>query len=226
MGSFGGNSYGGSSFGGSRGYGGGLSGNFASSGSSGYGSGSFGGSNYGGSSYGGSSYGGSSNYGGVITGAVQSRRSVSYYDVPSTYSDASPVTIDLPSGVQPLTFRMNSRSSPINIETSHEGQPGSYQETSSVDEPHVRVHNVQRPIVQKILETIQPYRQIRQEVRPVQESVEQVIARGQPQQSYGGSSYGSGAYKSGSYGGSSSFGSNQGYGSGFSQGGGYGNAGY
>ena len=99
-----------------------------------------------------------------MTGAVQSRRSVSFYDVPSTYSNAAPVTIDLPSSAQPLNFLMRTRSSPINIQTVHEGQPGSYAETSSVDEPHVRVHTVTRPIIQKVNEIVQPYRQIRQQV--------------------------------------------------------------
>lgn len=143
MGSYGGNmgSFGGSSYGSGSGYGAGNQG--YSSGSS-YGSGSNYGSGY-----------SSGALGGLITGAVQSRRSVSFYDVPSTFSNAQPLTIDLPSSVQPLNFNMRTKSSPINIETSHESSPGSYQETSSVDEPHVRVHNVQRPIVQRINEVIQ-----------------------------------------------------------------------
>ena len=123
--------------------------------------------------------------GGVVTGAVQSsQRSIGFIDVPSTYSNPAPLTIDVPASAQPLNFLLRSKSSPLNLDTVHEAQPGSYQETSSVDEPHVRVHNVQRPIIQKVNEIISPVRQISQQVQPVQEEVQQILARGyqQPQQ--------------------------------------------
>jgi len=188
----------------------------------GYGNGGYGGmGGYGGYSNGGGGYGGYGGYsggggygGGSVTGAVQSRRSVSFYDVPSS-GGGSPINIDLPASVQPLNFNMQTASSPINVQTSHVGQPGSYAETSSQDEPHVRVHSVTRPIIQRLNEVIQPYRQIRQQVNPVQEDVQTVVARGS---NYGGGYSNGGGY--GGYGGSGGYG-RSGYG-----GSGYGNSGY
>ena len=129
-----------------------------------------------------SNYGGGYSGGQNVLAAVQSRRSLGFIDVPTTYSAPTPLTVDVPANVQPLNFLMRSQSSPLNLDTVHQSSPGSYQETSSVDEPHVRVHNVQRPILQQVNEIISPYRQIRQQVQPVQENIEQVVARGYQQQ--------------------------------------------
>ena len=146
---------------------------------------------YGSRSYGGNSYGSSGYSSGPIQAAIQSRRTIQYRDVPSTYSAAAPLNIAVPASVSPVNMRMYSRSSPINVQAYHESSPGSYQETSSVDAPHVRKHTVTRPIIQQVNEVIQPYRQIRQQVNPVQEQVEQNVARGYAAPSYSaGSSYG------------------------------------
>jgi len=180
--------------------------------------GSYGGSyggNYGGSlkSFGGLTAGGYGGYaggyqaggysGGLIPAAIQSRRSVQFYDVPTQYAAPAPLSIDVPAHQQPINFLFRSSSSPLNLETAHEATSGSYQENASQDEPHVRVHTVTRPVIQKVNEIISPYRQIQQQVQPVQEEVQALVARGQYVQpqlvqkpllqktgyGYGGSSY-------------------------------------
>lgn len=96
----------------------------------------------------GSSLSSNSGYGSsgrVIPLAVQSRRSIKYVDVP-TYGNYEALTLEIPASRQTLNFRMPTRSSPINIETYHQPSRGSYAETSSVDEPHVRKHTVYRQI--------------------------------------------------------------------------------
>lgn len=135
----------------------------------------------------------SGSYGRVIPLAVQSRRSIKYVDVP-TYGNYEPLTLEIPASRQTLNFRMPTRSSPINIETYHQPSRGSYAETSSVDEPHVRKHTVYRQIHSQVNEIVTPYRSHRVEVQPVQEVQEQVIAR----KAYGSNS---GAYsrRSGGY---------------------------
>ena len=62
------------------------------------------------------------------------------------------------------------------------------------DEPHVLKHTVKKPVYQEVNEIITPYRKITQEVKPVQEDIQTIIAR-----MSGGSNMG-GGYSSGSSG--------------------------
>lgn len=154
---FAGGNYGGGSYGGSSSYG-------ARSTGGNYGSGNFGGFSKSSNSYGGN-YGKavSGGYsGGVIQAAVQSRRNVQFIDVPSSFEAAQPLTLEIGSQSAPINFLFKSRSSDINLQSAHESSPGSYQETSSQDEPHVLVHTVTRPIVNEVREIITPYRRVKQ----------------------------------------------------------------
>lgn len=180
-------------YGGGSSYGsGGLSGSYGG-GNQGYSSGSQG---YGQSAGG---YGG----GGVVSAAVQSRRSVQYYDVPSSQQAAAPLAIEVNSQASPLTFLFKSQSSPIQIQSQHQSSPGSYQETSSQDEPHVAVHTVTRPVIQELREIITPFRRVRQEIQPVQEDIQTFVSRDAGGQSYGGQQQSTGGYGGQSYGGKS-----------------------
>ena len=108
-----------------------------------------------------------------------------------------PTTIDVPPNHIPINFIFRSASSAIHAEQKHMGSPGSYQQSYSKDEPHVLKHMVTKPIIQEVHEIISPYRQVTQEVRPVQERIQTLIARGQDGINFGGSSGGGGS----SYGG-------------------------
>ena len=113
----------------------------------------------------GNSYGSYLSYGRApIQAAIQSRRSLSIVDVPSTYSLPTPLNIDVPASTSPLNVLLRSASSPLNVQTLHEGSAGSYASSSSVDAPHIRSHTVLRPIQQQVTEIVQPQRFIKQEV--------------------------------------------------------------
>lgn len=127
----------------------------------------------------GSSMGSSSGYsGGLIPAAVQSRRSIQFVDTPTIMAAPMPLTLEVPPSQQPVNFLFRAQSSPLNLDSTWQGLAGSYQETSSVDEPQVRMHTVTRPVIQKQTEIITPYRKIVQEVQPVQEEVTALVTRG------------------------------------------------
>jgi len=71
-----------------------------------------------------------------------------------------------------------SASSQLNVQQAPQGAAGSAQESASEDEAHVLKHSVTKPIIQEVKEVITPFRRIHQEVQPVQESINTVVARG------------------------------------------------
>jgi hypothetical protein len=159
----------------------------------------------------------------VIPAAVISRHSVDFRDVPSTGS-VQPTTVEVGAGAIPLNFLFRSSSSAINVQQQHEGGYGDTQHSQSEDEPHYLFHQVSKPIYQEVREVISPYRKIIQEIQPVQEDIQTIVARGTGQRGgggYGGGGFGGGGFGGGGYGGGGrSMGG--GYGGGRSSGGGYG----
>lgn len=112
----------------------------------------------------------------AVPAAVVTRHRIHYYEVP-TVSNTKPTTIEV--GVRPLPINilLRSSSSQLNIEQLHEGGQGSFQETKSEDPPHILKHTVTKPVIQEIYELITPYRKIRQELQPVQEIIDTIIAK-------------------------------------------------
>lgn len=118
-------------------------------------------------------------HGGLIPAAIQSRRNIQFYDVPSNFDAAEPITVEVgQSPASQLNIRFRSSSSPLAVEQDHSPAPGSMRETSSEDEPHILRHIVTRPILQEVHEVIKPFRRVTQEIKPVQEDIETVVARG------------------------------------------------
>ncbi|KAH9387923.1 hypothetical protein TYRP_009123 [Tyrophagus putrescentiae] len=78
--------------------------------------------------------------------------------------------------------------------------PQQYETKKEVDEPQRLAIEVQRPAIQEVREIISPYRQLEQQINPVQESLHTVVTKGEGQRaqysapSYGGSQYSSNAY--------------------------------
>ena len=97
----------------------------------------------------------------------------------------SPV-VDINSGPLPLTLRFNSHSSHINTIQKHYGSPGTVQKSHHVDEPDLLIQNIKKPIIQEVREVISPYRHRTQEVRPVHEKIETIIAKGKEHYGSGG----------------------------------------
>ncbi|KAH9398052.1 hypothetical protein TYRP_019428 [Tyrophagus putrescentiae] len=97
--------------------------------------------------------------------AVHTRQRVNYIPTPSSgYAAPTPVGLDAQS--PPISLNYRTFSAPISIQHVHVPGQGSFRASSSQDPPHVRVHTV------------------RQQVLPVREEVETVVARnvGQQQQ--------------------------------------------
>ena len=181
---------------------GGLSGGLGG----GYGSlgGGWGGLSLGGG-YGGGLSGGGDWHGAHVNAAIQSHRSIELIPVHSSYGTSEPTVVDIDSSDQPVSLNFNSRSSPLHTTQNPHGQPGSHQDSHSVDEPHVLRHEVHRPVIQEIREVIIPSRNVIQEIKPVIENVQTLVAKGE------GRSLGGGLGLSGGLGG--------GYGGGLSLGG-------
>ena len=204
----------------------------AESAATGYGSGSGGyGSGGGGGGGGGAGAGSFINVGGngainalsnsgPIPAAIQSSHTVEIQTVPIPYNPVEPQVVEVDANILPLTIHFKSASSNINVVQSHQpGQVAQVQQTSSEDEPHHLLHEVTKPIIQEIREVITPYRRVVQEVRPVQEEIQTIVARGEHRQQPQQQQYNDfGAFNSGRplnqqpYGGSNTYGSSSGTG--------------
>ena len=120
---------------------------------------------------------------GPVSAAIETRRYVQVVDVPTSQDVISPSTLIVEPNVLPVNIEFRSQSSPVNVNQVHiPGRPGTVQQTSSEEEPDRLVHEVVKPVIQEVRETIVPFRRITQEVLPVQEEVNSLVARGQRQQ--------------------------------------------
>nr|XP_027199841.1 uncharacterized protein LOC113793962 [Dermatophagoides pteronyssinus] len=143
------------------------------------------------------SYGGHSDGGGYsmngVDAAIHSKHSVQIIPVSGSKHMGKTPVVDINSEPLPLTLRFNSHSTrilPIQKHFSHSGQ---VYKQNAIDEPDVLIQNIRKPIIQEVREIISPYRQVTQEVRPVQERIQTLIARGQDGINFGGSSGGGGS---------------------------------
>ena len=109
---------------------------------------------------------------------IRSHQSLNYYPVASSnYGYAQPTTVYTDSIGPPVNIVSRSFSSPVTLQHIHIPSPGSFRATSSQDGAHVRVHTVTKPIIQEVREIIAPQRIIRQQVLPVQEEIQTLVAR-------------------------------------------------
>jgi hypothetical protein len=64
------------------------------------------------------------------------------------------------------------------LKTDISGAKGQVERTQSEEEPHKVMHEVLRPVIQEVREVITPYRRVVQEIQPVVETVNTIIAKG------------------------------------------------
>lgn len=119
--------------------------------------------------------------------AIHSEHSVHTVPVSSSKLPAKTPVVNINGDALPLTMRFNTVSTRINAVQKHISHPGQVQKHNTVDEPDLLIQNIQKPVIQEVHEVITPMRKITQEVRPVQERIQTIIARGQDG---GGSSFG------------------------------------
>lgn len=120
-----------------------------------------------------------------------------------------PQIVEVEAGNLPLTIHFKSASSALNVVQTHQpGNAGEPQHTSSEDEPHRLVHEVTKPVIQEVREIITPFRRVIQEIKPVQEEIQTIIAKGEPRGNLaasgmgGGLALGGGGSSGGGFGGS------------------------
>lgn len=118
-----------------------------------------------------------------VDAAIYSKHSVSTYPVASKSYSHNPF-VDIKSEPLPLTIRFNSHSSHTNAIQKHFGSHGTVQKASHIDEPDLLINRIKKPIIQEVHETIYPYRQRTQEIRPLREKIETIIAKEQHHQDY------------------------------------------
>jgi len=123
--------------------------------------------------------GGYHGYAGIIPAAIQSTRSYEVVPVPLHYEAPIPQTIDIPPNVQPINMIFRTASSPLNVQQIHTPAAPQFESTRSEDEASILTHESYKPVIQKYLEVIQPFRQIEQRVQPVIENVHTVVAKGE-----------------------------------------------
>jgi len=114
----------------------------------------------------------------VISAAVQTRYSSESRPTPLQPSTSQPTIVEVDGGELPLEIVFKSTGSRIRVRQLHSGPGGgSFEETSSEDEPTRLLHTVRKPIVQEVREIITPFRRIVQEIQPVQEEIHTVVAK-------------------------------------------------
>lgn len=113
-----------------------------------------------------------------IPAAIHSKHVVETYKSKSHHDHHhhKPI-IDINSDSLSLTLRFNSHSSDVHTLQNHQSKQGKVKKVHTYDEPDLLIHTVRKPIIQEIREIILPYRQRTQEVRPVKEKIETLIAK-------------------------------------------------
>ena len=153
-------------------------------------------------------YGGGSSYGShSIELPIHSKHNIEVIHSPS-HRDESSTHVEVPGGTLPVYMTFKTESSPIYVKQEHKGRGGSYQKSSSKDEPHVLVHEVVKPVIQELKEIITPYRKVIQVIEPVREERLTKVHKSEGKSGYGGDEDGYGSSLGGGYGGEE----NKGYG--------------
>ena len=114
-----------------------------------------------------------------LAAAIKSMRTVEVKELQDDYQNAEPQVIDIAPSALPIVINFRTSASAIKIHQTHErGEPQEVQQTQSEDEPQFLKHQVTKPVIQEVHEIIMPYRKIIQEIRPVEEQIKTIVARG------------------------------------------------
>ena len=115
-----------------------------------------------------------------VTAAVATvSRTVDYTPMAYSGEPAKTQVVNVPPNEQGLHINFFSKSSPLTVSQQHiPGDAGQVQVTESVDEPQRLVHNVKKSVIQEVNEVVQPFRVLKQEVKPVIEQAHTLVAEG------------------------------------------------
>jgi len=91
-----------------------------------------------------------------------------------------PQVLDVQPIAQPVHVNFATASAHVSVHQTHiPAPPVPIQRTRHIDTPHKVIHEVIKPVIQEVIEIIQPYRRITQEIRPVIEEVHTIIHKGE-----------------------------------------------
>lgn len=116
----------------------------------------------------------------AVSAPVFTSRQVEYVPVLNQGYAPQPQLITVEPHAQPVQFLFKSQSSPLQLRQVHLPSPhGQYQVTRSQELPQVIRHESYKPVVSELVETVVPYRNIVQVVKPVRENVYTVLPKAQ-----------------------------------------------
>lgn len=116
-----------------------------------------------------------------IPAAITTKRSLNFKDIEIPPNEPhSTNLIEVKGTVPSFTIKFNSASSKVNLFHQHDPPktPPIVKETYSEDEPHILRQQVKKPIIQEVHEIINPIRHVIQEIKPVEEELSTIVARG------------------------------------------------
>ncbi|KAJ6218119.1 hypothetical protein RDWZM_009276 [Blomia tropicalis] len=115
-----------------------------------------------------------------VTAAMASlQRKVEYIPTGYTGEPAQTQVVNVPPNEQGIHINFVSKSSPLTVSSQHiPGEAGQVHVSESEDEPHRLVHNVKKSVIQEVNEVVQPYRILKQEVKPTIEQSHTLVPHG------------------------------------------------
>ena len=122
-------------------------------------------------------YGLGGSLGHSINAAILSNHDIKVIPV-KNYAYPKSVSVDVPGGATPIYMNFQTQSSPLYVKQNHYGAKGSYQHSSSYDEPHKLTHHVTKPVIQELHEVVKPFRKVVQRIEPVHEEITTLVSRG------------------------------------------------
>ena len=118
------------------------------------------------------------NYSNRVQAAVHSKHSIRYVNVDIPNEEREPQIIEVDANPIPIIMHFKSASSRIRVKQSHSNSGSNHvQETKSEDDATRLIHTVTKPVIQEVREIVTPYRRIIQEIQPVREEVQTIVAK-------------------------------------------------
>lgn len=128
----------------------------------------------------------SDNFESVVPAAIQqTARTVEYRQIANQEQPIQAQVVEVEPSDNPVHLHFKTRSSTLSVSQAHTpAQPVEVKSESAQDEPQRLSIEVQKPVIQNVREVITPYRQVEQEILPVQESLHTIVAKGEQRQQY------------------------------------------
>lgn len=106
---------------------------------------------------------------------------VDFVNVPQQIqAPAEPANLLVDSHMNPISLVYRSFGAPINIIQKHIPSQPTFKQSQTEEEPHRHLHVIKKPVIQEVREIIVPQRLVRQEILPVHEEIQTIVAKATP----------------------------------------------